>query len=190
VRQQEEITMFTRVDAVIVGARCAGAATALLLARAGAQVLVIDRAPYGSDTQSTHALLRGAVLQLHRWGLLPRIVAAGTPPVRRTSFSYSDRETTIDIEPRFGVDALYAPRRTVLDRVLVDAARAAGADIRFGTRLEAVPTSSSERTDGIRPWPTAWGRRTWWSGVTRPACCTATSTGSRSKATAGGSRQA
>ena len=55
------------VDAVIVGARCAGAATALLLARAGARVLLVDRGAYGTDTLSTHALMRGAVLQLSRW---------------------------------------------------------------------------------------------------------------------------
>ncbi len=62
-----------RYDAVIVGARCAGAATALLLARAGAKVLLVDRQAYGSDTMSTHALMRGGVLQLHRWGLLPTV---------------------------------------------------------------------------------------------------------------------
>ncbi len=63
-----------KVDAVVVGARCAGAATALLLARAGARVLMVDRGVYGSDTTSTHALMRGAILQLHRWGVLPAMV--------------------------------------------------------------------------------------------------------------------
>jgi flavin-dependent dehydrogenase len=62
-------------DAVIVGARCAGAATALVLARSGAKVLVVDRQAYGSDTMSTHALMRGAVIQLTRWGLIPEITA-------------------------------------------------------------------------------------------------------------------
>jgi len=100
-----------RIDAVIVGARCAGAATALLLARAGARVLLVDRGVYGSDTMSTHALMRGAILQLHRWGVLPTIVAAGTPPVHSTTFSYSEQDITVPIEPRFGVNALYAPRR-------------------------------------------------------------------------------
>ena len=57
-----------KVDVVIVGARCAGAATALLIARAGGRVLVVDREEYGTDTPSTHALMRGAVLQLRRWG--------------------------------------------------------------------------------------------------------------------------
>jgi 2-polyprenyl-6-methoxyphenol hydroxylase-like FAD-dependent oxidoreductase len=73
-------------DAIIVGARCAGAATALLLARAGLKVLVLERGRPGSDTVSTHALMRGGVLQLARWGLLGRIQAAATPPVRSTTF--------------------------------------------------------------------------------------------------------
>src|SRR5436189_4858394 len=89
-----------KVDAVVVGARCAGAATALLLARAGARVLLVDKGVYGSDTTSTHALMRGAVLQLHQWGVLPTIVAAGTPPVQSTTFSYSEQDLTVPIEPR------------------------------------------------------------------------------------------
>ena len=56
-------------DAVVVGARAAGAATAMLLARAGLTILVVDRSRYGADTLSTHALMRGGVMQLHRWGL-------------------------------------------------------------------------------------------------------------------------
>jgi 2-polyprenyl-6-methoxyphenol hydroxylase-like FAD-dependent oxidoreductase len=122
----------TAYDVVVVGARAAGASTAFLLARAGLRVLLLDRGRYGSDTMSTHALMRGGVLQLLRWGLLDDIVAAGTPPVRLTTFRYSEAVVPIEIAPSFGVDALYAPRRTVLDRVLVDAASRAGADIRFG----------------------------------------------------------
>src|SRR6187397_1884879 len=98
--------MSMKVDAVIVGARCAGAATALLLARAGARVLLVYKGVYGSDTLSTHALMRGAVLQLHRWGLLPTIVAAGTPPVHSTTFRYREHDVTVPIEPKFGISAL------------------------------------------------------------------------------------
>ncbi len=93
-------------DVVVVGARPAGAATAMLLARAGLRVLVVDRSRYGADTLSTHALLRGGVLQLHRWGLLDRLVEAGTPAVRRTTFRYHDEEVVIAIKPSHGVDAL------------------------------------------------------------------------------------
>jgi 2-polyprenyl-6-methoxyphenol hydroxylase-like FAD-dependent oxidoreductase len=87
-------------DVIIAGARCAGAATALLLARQGARVLVLDKSRYGTDTLSTHALMRGAVLQLHRWGLLPAVAGAGTPPVRSTTFHLADTVTTIPVKPR------------------------------------------------------------------------------------------
>ena len=137
-----------RYDVVIVGARCAGAATALVLARSGAKVLVVDRQAYGSDTMSTHALMRCAVIQLNHWGLIPRIVAAGTPAIRSTTFHYRDEAIPLDIKPGHGVDCLFAPRRTVLDRLLVDAAREAGAEVRHGIALSELRFASSGRVTG------------------------------------------
>lgn len=137
-----------RYDAVIIGARCAGAATALLLARSGAKVLLVDRQAYGSDTLSTHALMRGGVLQLTRWGLMPEIAAAGTPPIRETTFHYGSEAIRVAIKPEHGVECLYAPRRTVLDRLLVDAARRAGADVRHGVTLTELQVASSGRVVG------------------------------------------
>jgi 2-polyprenyl-6-methoxyphenol hydroxylase-like FAD-dependent oxidoreductase len=122
-------------DVVVVGARVAGAATAMLLARQGRRVLLVDRGRYGTDTVSTHALMRAGVLQLQRWGLLDRIQAAGTPPVQRTVFHYESGDVRVTLKPTAGVDALYAPRRTLLDAVLVDAAVEAGVDVRFGVRV-------------------------------------------------------
>jgi flavin-dependent dehydrogenase len=136
-------------DAVVVGARAAGAATAMLLARAGLRVLVVDRGRYGTDTLSTHALMRGGVLQLHRWGLLDRVVAAGTPPIRRTTFRYANEQITISIKPSHGVDALFAPRRTVLDPILVDAAVSAGAEVVFGVTVLDVRRDPAGRVAGI-----------------------------------------
>jgi len=124
-----------RYDAVVVGARCAGAATAMLLARHGLSVLLIDRDRHGADTLSTLALMRAGVLQLHRWGLLDRIVAAGTPPITSTSFIYGDETITVPIKSRNGVDALYAPRRTVIDAMLAEAAAEAGVEVVHGARL-------------------------------------------------------
>lgn len=138
-----------RYDAVIIGARCAGAATALLLARSGAKVLVVDRQSYGSDTLSTHALMRGGVLQLTRWGLIPAIKAAGTPPIRTTTFHYGSEAIGIAIKPEHGVECLYAPRRTLLDRLLVDAARKAGADVRHGVSLSELQFGSDGRVVGV-----------------------------------------
>jgi 2-polyprenyl-6-methoxyphenol hydroxylase-like FAD-dependent oxidoreductase len=138
-----------RHDVVIVGARAAGAATAMLLARAGLRVLVIDRSRYGADTLSTHALMRGGVLQLHRWGLLDRIVDVGTPPIRCTKFDYAHDQIAIAIKPSHGIDALYAPRRTVLDPVLVDAAVSAGAEIRYGVTVTGLRRDRSGRVAGI-----------------------------------------
>jgi 2-polyprenyl-6-methoxyphenol hydroxylase-like FAD-dependent oxidoreductase len=133
----------TRYDVVIIGARCAGAATALLLARSGAKVLVVDRRAYGSDTMSTHALMRGAVVQLNRWGLIPSVTAAGTPAIRRTAFHYGEEAIRVDVKEDHGVDCLFAPRRTVLDPLLVDAASEAGAEVRHGIALSELQFAAS-----------------------------------------------
>ncbi len=122
-------------DVAIVGGRAAGAATALRLARHGLRAVVLERGTPGSDALSTHALMRGGVMQLHRWELLDTIVAAGTPAVRRTTFTYGDDRIEVSIKPSHGVDALYAPRRTLLDPTLSCAASEAGADIRYGTTV-------------------------------------------------------
>lgn len=136
-------------DVIVVGARAAGAAVALLLARHGVRVLIVERAERGTDTLSTHALMRGAVLLLHRWGVLPAVVAAGTPPIRETVFDYGDVPVRVAITARDGVDALFAPRRFVLDRLLADAARDAGADIAYGQRVVGLVTTASGRVSGV-----------------------------------------
>ena len=138
-----------RYDAVIAGARCAGAATAMLIARAGGRVLVLDQGAYGSDTLSTHALMRGAIVLLHRWGVLQTIEAAGTPPIRSTTFSYTDHDVTVAIEPKHGVSALYAPRRALLDRALADAAIDAGVEIRYRSAVEEVLFDARGRACGV-----------------------------------------
>ena len=136
-------------DAVVVGARVAGAATAMLLARRGLRVLAIDRSRYGSDTLSTHALMRAGVLQLHRWGLLDRVEAAGTTAIRSTAFHYADEVIDIAIKARDGIGALYAPRRTVLDALLVDAARESGAEVVHGLRLVDLVLGVENRVSGV-----------------------------------------
>jgi menaquinone-9 beta-reductase len=125
-------------DVVVVGARAAGATIAMLLARRGLRVLAVDKGGYGTDTLSSHALMRGAVTRLHRWGLLDRIWDAGTPVVQHASFRYGGtgvHDLDIDVPAGDGIPGLCAPRRTVLDPILVDAAVAAGAELRHRTRL-------------------------------------------------------
>ncbi|HEX6337290.1 MAG TPA: NAD(P)/FAD-dependent oxidoreductase [Jiangellaceae bacterium] len=141
--------MGTTHDVIIIGARCAGAATAMLLARHGLRVLVLDRSRYGSDTISTHALMRGGVVQLQRWGLLDRVVAAGTPPVTKVVFHYPDDVARVSLKPAAGVDALYAPRRNVLDPLLTDAAVEAGAEILFGVTVIQLLRDDSGRVTGV-----------------------------------------
>lgn len=141
--------MTRNFDVIVVGARVAGAATAMLLARAGQRVLCVDRSRRGSDTLSTHALMRGGVLQLQKWGVLDAVIAAGTPPVRRTVFHYGDESIAVSIKPASGIDALYAPRRTVLDSVLVNEAERAGARMEFGDPVVGLRRTVDNRVSGV-----------------------------------------
>jgi 2-polyprenyl-6-methoxyphenol hydroxylase-like FAD-dependent oxidoreductase len=120
-----------RYDAIVVGARCAGSPTAMLLARAGYRILVVDRATFPSDTISTHLVHPPGVAALRRWGLLGRVTATGCPPIHTYSFDFGP--FTISGAP--GTDDApvgYCPRRTVLDELLVNAASEAGAEVREG----------------------------------------------------------
>jgi flavin-dependent dehydrogenase len=136
-------------DVVVVGARCAGAATALLLARAGLSVLAVERSGYGADTLSTHALTKPGVLQLSRWGVLDAVRRAGTPKVDTVAYHYGDEQVAIPIKPDGDVDGLYAPRRTVLDRVLVDAAVEAGATVAHRTAVADLIVDHDDRVRGV-----------------------------------------
>jgi 2-polyprenyl-6-methoxyphenol hydroxylase-like FAD-dependent oxidoreductase len=138
-------------EVIVVGARCAGAATAMLLARQGHDVLVVDRASFPSDTLSTHALARGGVVQLARWGLLDTVLASGAPPVRTVTFGFADggsvRRT---VKARAGVDFLLAPRRQILDTIVLAAATDAGARFAGGLGVTAVATDGTGRAAGVR----------------------------------------
>ncbi|MFV2197785.1 NAD(P)/FAD-dependent oxidoreductase [Nocardiopsis sp. LOL_012] len=116
-------------DVIVVGARCAGSPTAMLLARKGHRVLVLDRASFPSDTVSTHYLHQTALLKLQEWGVLAPIIEAGTPAIRKMHFSFQGIELNGFADPVDGIDAVYCPRRTLLDDTLVTAAREAGAEV-------------------------------------------------------------
>ncbi len=139
----------TRHDVIVVGARCAGASTARLLAQRGHDVAVVDRAGFPSDTLSTHGLARGGVVQLSRWGLLDRVLASGAPAVKEVSFVTGADEVTRRIKERAGVDLLLAPRRHVLDAILVEEATAAGATMQTGTSATGLLRGDDGRVTGI-----------------------------------------
>jgi 2-polyprenyl-6-methoxyphenol hydroxylase-like FAD-dependent oxidoreductase len=137
-------------DAIIVGARCAGSPTAMLLARRGLQVLLVDKATFPSDTISTHILWPHGAEILGRWGLLPRLAATGVRPIcRPMTFDvgpFALRGTIPDAnEGRGG----FCPRRTVLDRLLAEAAAQAGADVREGFTVSDLLTAD-DAVIGIR----------------------------------------
>lgn len=135
-------------DVIVVGARVAGAATALNLARGGARVLMIDRAMAGSDTLSTHAIMRLGVNLLDRWGVLEKLIAAGTPVIRRTRFQYGSENIEVAIKPDGSVQGLLAPRRYLLDRLLAETATDAGVEWAEGVSLEALVQQGDDRVGG------------------------------------------
>jgi 2-polyprenyl-6-methoxyphenol hydroxylase-like FAD-dependent oxidoreductase len=135
-------------DVIVVGARCAGSPTAMLLARKGYRVLAVDRATFPSDTISTHLIHPPGIGALKRWGLLDRVLATGCPPIHTYAFDFGP--FTIAGSPENRDSAVgYAPRRTVLDKLLVDAASEAGAEVREGFTVEEVLVDAG-RVTGIR----------------------------------------
>jgi flavin-dependent dehydrogenase len=118
-------------DAVVVGARCAGAATALLLARKGYKVLLVDRSSFPSNLAfSTHYIHQSGAALLKRWGLLDKVAASNCPPITTLYFDFGTFILTGSPPPADGVGEAYAPRRKVLDAILVEAAVASGAELR------------------------------------------------------------
>ena len=130
--------MTNTYDAIVVGARCAGSPTAMLLAEAGHRVLLVDKATFPSDTVSTHMIHAPGVAALRRWGLLDEVVATGCPPIETYTFDFGPLVLTGSSLPVDGSSTGYAPRRTVLDKILVDGAVRAGAEVREGFSVDEV----------------------------------------------------
>ena len=141
--------MKNQYDAIVVGARCAGASTAMLLARQGYRVLVVDRATFPSDTLSTHVIHAPGVAALDRWGLLDHVLATGCPPIEHYSFDFGPVVIAGTTQPVDGHTTAYAPRRTVLDAILVQAAADAGATVREEFNVDDLIISGGE-VCGIR----------------------------------------
>jgi 2-polyprenyl-6-methoxyphenol hydroxylase-like FAD-dependent oxidoreductase len=119
----------------------------MLLARRGHRVLLVDRATFPSDTISTHVVQPTGVAALSRWGLLDRLTATGCPPIH--TYAYDFGPFAIEGSPGTRASPVaYSPRRTVLDKILVDAAVEAGVEVREGFTVDRV-LSEQGRVVGI-----------------------------------------
>ncbi len=143
------LELIMTVDVIVVGARIAGAATGMLLARAGLRVLVVDQAHFPSDTLSTHQIQVPGVARLARFGLLEPLLEAGTPPTHHVRFQTGGVVVEGEFPPDQGVNMMISPRRTVLDALLVEAARVDGAEVREGCSLVDL-IEDHDRVSGVR----------------------------------------
>ncbi|MDF3051616.1 MAG: oxidoreductase [Pseudonocardia sp.] len=142
-------------DVIVVGARCAGASTAMLLARRGHRVLLVDRSTFPSDLRlSTHLVWQPGVAALKRWELLDELVASGCPAMTTAVMDVGPFTLTGAMPAADGVREAYAPRRMVLDTILVNAAVQAGAELWEGCTVDELLTSDGTaggpRVRGIR----------------------------------------
>jgi len=119
-------------DLIVVGARVAGAPVAMLAARLGLKVLLVDRKTFPSDTLSTNYIHQPGCVRLARWGVLDRVIASGCPAIPETRLQVYDLVIEGGVSGYLGQIDAYAPRRHILDKILVDAAREAGAEVREG----------------------------------------------------------
>ena len=134
-------------DIIVIGARCAGSPLAMLLARKGYRVLLVDKATFPSDTLSSHYIQQSGVIQLQRWGLLDRLAATDTPPVR--GFTFDVGPFALQGVPAGHIAPDYCPRRRVIDLLLLEAAIEAGAEARVGFIVEELVWDGN-RVVGIR----------------------------------------
>ena len=137
-------------DVIIVGARCAGSPLAMLLARKGYRVLLVDRASFPSDmTMSTHLVWHAGASYLKRWGLLDQVAGSNCPPISQMCIDFGPIVLTGTPPPADDANLAYGPRRIVLDKILVDAAVNAGVELRERFTVDDILTDG-DRVSGIR----------------------------------------
>ncbi|UNO41036.1 NAD(P)/FAD-dependent oxidoreductase [Streptomyces sp. MST-110588] len=136
-------------DVIVVGARCAGAPTAMLMARAGYRVLLLEKAHFPKDKLSSHYLHQPGVALLDRWGVLEKLRAAGCTPIDRVSCETAGVRLVGSLLPADGHTTTYAPRRYVLDPILAAAAVEAGAEFREGCTVTGL-LQEDGRVTGVK----------------------------------------
>jgi flavin-dependent dehydrogenase len=136
-------------DVIVVGARCAGSPTAMLLAGKGYRVLLVDKVTFPKDTVSTLFIHQPGLAKMQEWGLLDRLRATRTPPVHKMTWDLGPVVLSGSALPVDGISEVYCPRRTVLDPVLVEGAVEAGAEVRMGFAIKEL-VEDDGRVVGVR----------------------------------------
>ncbi|MFF8938554.1 NAD(P)/FAD-dependent oxidoreductase [Streptomyces paradoxus] len=138
-------------DVIVVGARISGAATAMLLSKAGHKVLLLDRAVFpGGKAAATNLVHPPGILRLKRWGLLDRLRATGCPPIREYGLQSGRARLMAPLPAVDGVDEAYSPERAALDRILLDAAIESGAEFHEGFSVQGLCTDEAGAVTGVR----------------------------------------
>ncbi|HEX5713980.1 MAG TPA: NAD(P)/FAD-dependent oxidoreductase [Solirubrobacterales bacterium] len=134
-------------DAIVVGARCAGSPLATMLAREGLRVCLLDKDGFPSDTLSTHGIQPIGVQVLERLGLLDPLLKLA-PPIRRMRMRFDDSRLPVaDVVGICGGPGL-SVRRIALDEILVNAAAAAGVEVRSQTAITGL-VADGGRVGGV-----------------------------------------
>lgn len=136
-------------DVIVVGGRCAGSPAAMLLARAGYRVLMVERSRFPKDTLSTLYIHQPGVARLSAWGILPDVVATGCPPLDKATYTHGDIRVEGSSWPVDGEKASYAPRRILLDQILARAAVEAGVEFRENCSVADL-VFEGDRVVGVR----------------------------------------
>ncbi len=137
-----------QADVVVVGARAAGSPAATELARRGRRVIALDGTTFPSDTLSTHVVFPTFAAELQALGALAPLLATGSPRIPRGVINHGGVDMHWTFSTVDGIDYGMCPRRTVLDQILVDTARGAGAQVREATKVTGLQWTSG-RVSGV-----------------------------------------
>lgn len=136
-------------DVIVIGARCAGSPTAMLFAKQGYRVLLLEKARFPQDTLSSHYIHQPGMALLHQWGLVDKLREAGCRPINQESYEGLGVRLEGFSLPVDGRRTTYAPRRFVLDPILAEGAVAAGVEFHEGCSVNDL-VFEDDRVVGVR----------------------------------------